>query len=201
MNYTDIQGWFDFQAVYNEAVLAHPQGVYVEVGAWKGKSTAYLASLTKTRPIRLFVVDTWRGSGGRDAASDCYTDPLLAEYGGDVFDCFLANMQSCGVLESLVPLRMRSAQAVGLFPDESVDFCFLDAAHDYDSVLADLNAWYPKVKRGGTIAGHDFTAAWPGVVRATKEFFASKGILVQVGNSWRHGKSWHRAGHAHHQEV
>lgn len=189
MIYTDIQGWFDYEAVYHQAVRNHPEGVFVEVGAWKGKSTAYLASLIKGRAIRLFVVDTWKGSGGTDPLSDQYTTPLLVPYGGDVFDHFLENMQACGVLQSLIPLRMRSAQAAMLFADESIDFCFLDAAHDYESVMADLLAWYPKVKRGGTLAGHDFIIHWPGVVKAIQEFFAGKGPVFALQTSWLYRKA------------
>ncbi len=40
-------------------------------------------------------------------------------------------------------------------PDGSLDFVFIDADHDFDSVVYDLNAWIPKVKKGGIVSGHD----------------------------------------------
>ncbi|MCH2139369.1 MAG: class I SAM-dependent methyltransferase [Phycisphaerales bacterium] len=45
----------------------------------------------------------------------------------------------------------------------------IDANHDYDAVVADLRAWRPKVKPGGVLAGHNYDAQWPDVVRAVDE--------------------------------
>jgi predicted O-methyltransferase YrrM len=60
------------------------------------------------------------------------------------------------------------------YPDESIDFVFLDASHAYESISRDIDAWRPKVKRGGLLAGHDYVH-WTnpefGVVRAVNERF------------------------------
>jgi hypothetical protein len=70
----------------------------------------------------------------------------------------------------VIPLP--SVEAARLFPAEAVDFVYLDAAHDYDSVRADLVAWFPKVAPGGILAGHDWTdkPEHEGVKRAVSEF-------------------------------
>ena len=39
--------------------------------------------------------------------------------------------------------------------DETLDFVFIDASHDYDSVNEDIKMWKPKVRKGGLVAGHD----------------------------------------------
>ena len=36
-----------------------------------------------------------------------------------------------------------------------IDFLFIDADHRYESFIADLKAWIPKVKAGGIVCGHD----------------------------------------------
>ena len=54
-----------------------------------------------------------------------------------------------------------------------LDFCYIDACHEYEAVKEDLAAWYPKVKVGGVIGGHDFifsSGGGGGVVKAVTEF-------------------------------
>ena len=48
-----------------------------------------------------------------------------------------------------------SADWAEKFEDGFFDYLYLDADHSKKSVLADLKYWYPKVKNGGIIAGHD----------------------------------------------
>ncbi len=57
-------------------------------------------------------------------------------------------------------LRDRSENAVTYFRDESCDFVYIDANHSYKHVTNDLNLWYPKVKKGGLLAGHDYFDAF-----------------------------------------
>ncbi|CAK8986749.1 unnamed protein product [Durusdinium trenchii] len=52
----------------------------------------------------------------------------------------------------------------------SLDLVFIDGAHDYDSVSQDLKAWWPKIRPGGVMAGHDFSMSFPGLMRAVLEF-------------------------------
>jgi Methyltransferase domain len=52
--------------------------------------------------------------------------------------------------------RMLSTEAAKLIPDNSLDFVYLDARHDYCGVKEDLEAYWPKVRPGGIFSGHDF---------------------------------------------
>lgn len=54
-------------------------------------------------------------------------------------------------------VRALSMDAVKMFKDESLDFVYIDAAHDYKSVSEDIREWSKKVKLGGIVAGHDYT--------------------------------------------
>lgn len=72
-----------------------------------------------------------------------------------------------------------SVRASTIFQNETFDFVYIDARHDYRSVNADLNAWYPKVKEGGIIAGHDYKNSFVRnnlveVQRAVDNFFLQK---------------------------
>lgn len=139
MQWSDIGGWFDFDDVYDEQVERATDGaVFVEVGLFKGRSCAYLATAI-------------RDSG-----------KWIAFYGVDPFprpditaDGFLANMRACGVDDYVRLMHMPSVEAAKTFADASVDFVYIDGWHDYESVRNDIAAWRPKVKKGGTIAGHD----------------------------------------------
>ena len=52
-------------------------------------------------------------------------------------------------------IRKTSEEASKDFPNESLDFVYLDGDHTKEGVKKDLECWFPKVKKGGYIAGHD----------------------------------------------
>ena len=58
-----------------------------------------------------------------------------------------------------------------LYDEESLDFVFIDAAHDMRNVLADVASWTPKIKKGGIMAGHDYGAGHIGVTDAVDLYF------------------------------
>ena len=55
--------------------------------------------------------------------------------------------------------EMTTMQAVDLFQNESLDFIYIDARHDYKAVWDDLEAWFPKLRKGGLFSGHDYVDA------------------------------------------
>jgi len=171
-----IHGWFGFQDIYEAAVEKY-DGIFVEIGAWKGRSTAFLAveALNSGKAIQIHVVDTFKGSD----EPEHHNDPELPRL-REVFDANLAP-----VLDKLVVHEMTSVEAAELFDDESVSFVFIDAAHDYESVRADILAWLPKLKSGGWMAGDDFY--WGGQGEMRPIFRAVSELLPDFavrGGSW-----------------
>jgi hypothetical protein len=63
-----------------------------------------------------------------------------------------------------------------------VDFVYIDANHDYDSVYDDIQYWYPKIKKGGVIGGHDIN--YYGVKKAVNVFFNKKDINIKDWDWW-----------------
>lgn len=56
--------------------------------------------------------------------------------------------------------------------DGCFDCVFIDADHSYEMALLDIENWYPKVKKGGLLCGHDFgQPRFPGVRKAVEEYF------------------------------
>jgi len=79
--------------------------------------------------------------------------------------------------------RLMSVEAATKVDDHSFDFVYIDARHDYASVLEDLEAWCTKVRPGGIFAGHDYVDGdLPegdfGVKSAVDEFFGARNIPV-----------------------
>lgn len=80
-------------------------------------------------------------------------------------------------------LKMKGCEAAPLFPDGTLDFVYIDADHRYASVRGDISLWLPKVRKGGMIAGHDYAAREPGVLRAVHELLG-KPDRVFRDTSW-----------------
>lgn len=162
-------GWFDFEDVYSLLVKQAPVSAhFVEVGTWRGMSAAFMAVeiINSGKNIKFDCVDTW------DWVPTSSTSGIPKEAYDNLYDIFLKNIEP--VKSNVGIIRELSWEGAQHFEDNSLDFVFIDAAHDYDSVLKDVTAWYPKVKTGGTIAGHDYQ--WDSVNRAVNEYFKDKTV-------------------------
>lgn len=53
-------------------------------------------------------------------------------------------------------IREKSEDAVKQFEDESLDFVYIDANHEEDYPLNDIEMWAKKVRKGGMVMGHDY---------------------------------------------
>lgn len=73
-------------------------------------------------------------------------------------------------------LQGDSVEMIKQLEDNTLDFVFLDATHDYEHPKAELNAVQKKMKANGYIMGHDYTrfSMWEGaqygVIEAVNEF-------------------------------
>ena len=170
--YEKIEGWFSFQELYTDVVQRYDNALFVEVGAWLGRSTAFLAVeiLNSKKNIKFHCVDTWAGSDEHVHQAHDYVKQNI------LYHKFLENIKP--VSDIVVPVQKLSVEAAQDYDDESIDFVFLDASHDYENVKNDLIAWYPKIKKGGTFGGHDYGYAWTGVMQAVDEFTVSKTLTV-----------------------
>jgi predicted O-methyltransferase YrrM len=164
MTWQDIPGHFNFSKLYDEMLDqwdSERPFAMAEVGVYLGRSAAYMALEARKRHIhlRLYAIDLWPGS---------------------MYDQFWRNMQELELTTCVIGGRGVSWESAGYFQDGELDFVFIDAAHDYDSVTKDIKAWLPKVRLGGIIAGHDIKH--PPVKQA---------VIDAFGNDWveRH-KCW-----------
>jgi predicted O-methyltransferase YrrM len=85
-------------------------------------------------------------------------------------------------------LRMKSVEAAEQFEPETLDLVFIDADHSEEAVTADIEAWWPLVRPGGYLTGHDY--ALPphhylvkDVARVVHRFFPGR-ISILPGWVW-----------------
>ena len=64
-------------------------------------------------------------------------------------------MRTRGLQRNVIPIRGDSSYTLGMHRDESLSFGFIDGDHSYEGVTADLEAMYPKIKKGGVLLLHD----------------------------------------------
>ena len=73
---------------------------------------------------------------------------------------------------------MTSLEAADLFENNSLDFVYFDTNHSFSYLTQELKKWYPKLKPGGILAGHDYN----GPVRsAVQAFFSPMKIMAYQG--------------------
>lgn len=171
--YESVPGFFWAREAYDRLLRTLPQdapSTFVEVGAFQGRSTCYLGVeiLRSGKPVTLHVVDSFVGWDG-------------VPQGADLMGFFAKHVRP--VREALrhrfLVWPLPSVEKAAEFDDESVDVVFLDGDHAYDAVSADIDAWWPKLKSGGFMAGDDFNMA--PVCRAVCERFAPSGYILVHG--------------------
>jgi predicted O-methyltransferase YrrM len=135
--------------IYGQAAQELPDGArIVEVGVMYGRSLAILDAIMRHhgKSFEVFGVDLWEGPPSKEECEKWLS--LL------------------GFRERVTLLQCDSVKAAEQFEDGSCDLVFIDGDHSFAGCLRDINAWLPKVKIGGLLAGHDYESTYPGVVAA-----------------------------------
>lgn len=159
-----IEGWLtidDGVLLYDLARSPSADGVILEIGSWKGKSTVYLARGSKGGGGDLvYAVDHHRGSA--EHFSSLGKIDTEAE--------FRRNLERASVSEVVVPLVMSSREAASVWSKHPapIRLLWIDGSHDYSSVTEDIELWNRFLVDGGVIAFHDFTH-YPEIRRAVRE--------------------------------
>jgi hypothetical protein len=133
-------------------ILLNAQGLTgrgAEIGVKEGKFSERI--LHHWRGELLYSIDPWK-----EFSEESYRD--AANVGQQQQDAYHAETQyrlsRFGNRSKI--LRLTSAAAAREIADGSLDFAYLDAQHHYEAVKEDIELWYPKVKSGGILCGHDY---------------------------------------------
>lgn len=115
-----------------------------EIGTARG---SYAITMSVNIPkLQLFCVDSW---STYDGLND-YTDQnQLDEY-------LSTAMRRLKSYKGVELIYAKSMDAVKQFKDESLDFVYIDANHEFPYIAEDLFYWSKKVRSGGIVSGHDY---------------------------------------------
>lgn len=189
--YEKIHGWFEphDKLIYDKAVDTYKDGdIFVEIGSFKGRSSSAMAVniANSNKKIKFYCIDTWNGSIEHAKGEWAQDNDVI---NGTLYQTFLNNIEQ--VKEYITPIRKSSLEAVKDFQDKSLSFVYIDASHEYNDIMNDLQAWYPKVKLGGLLAGHD--ACWESVISAVQDFCSCKNLIYKTDkNTWHIAENFHQ---------
>ena len=138
-----VSGLIDLCEYILDSGLAHTLTMY-EVGSFAGESAEIFSKYFQT----VHCVDPWTSD-----PNICGLTPACPFNCEDVQRSFDERAAKCGNLVKHVGYSIDVAKTV---KDGSLDFVYIDGLHDFGSVKQDIAAWWPKVKAGGFIGGHDY---------------------------------------------
>ena len=124
----------------------------VELGVARGRFSRHLLAHCPLQ--KLYSIDRWAGDRGHGVAQCLEATQRLAPFGA----------------RSIV-LRATFDEALDCFEDGSLDFAYIDGyAHQGNENGATLERWWPKIRDGGLLAGHDYSTTYPKNQRAVDAF-------------------------------
>lgn len=148
-----------------DLIKKHNLKVGAELGVFKGETTFYL--LDNVPWLELIGVDLWQEVSWGDKSDEGYFS--YSEF--NLNDLFFDVSKKADLYSNLTLLRKSTTDAATMIKDNSLDFVFIDADHTYEGVKQDIEAWFPKVRQGGFVTGHDIHMA--GVKKAVTEILGN----------------------------
>lgn len=165
-----IHGWTSpEQLIYlMKAIRALPDcAIAVEIGVWQGRSALSMAESCRGTRKKVYAVDPWLDdSQSPQSLREVSTSNVLSFQ--EAYLAFLTNLQHFELQEWCIPIRDTSLNVAKAWQNGLIDLIFIDGSHEYDAVVADLEAWIPLIKTGGIICGDDWS--WPTVRSAVLDF-------------------------------
>lgn len=129
----------------------------VEVGSFRGKSTAFLADGSRLgHGAPVFAVDPW-DLDGNPYGKHGFSAP-------EVRESFEQQLRACRLWSRVTPVRAFSVDAAVAYQGPQIGLLYIDGDHEEDAVRADVEAWSPHLAEDHTIVFDDLdTKRNPGV--------------------------------------
>jgi len=161
--YERIEGWL-FEEEYDFLKEFCKDKDVLEVGSYKGKSTACIASVANS----VIAIDSFR---------------YLSEVQPQVpfLTTITPFLQNISQFNNIITIIGKSVDVSKNIKDNSKDVIFIDASHEYEDVKDDIKVWLPKLKKGGYMLFHDYCYdSIEGVVRAVDEWRKPEKIIKTI---------------------
>jgi predicted O-methyltransferase YrrM len=145
----------------------------VEIGCYRGVSTE---TFLQFEPEKLYAVDIW--GLNIEYTETNWVQNLNWEQTETYFREMVANYNGVDIIKNYSTVASKS------FLDESLDFVYIDGEHSHTAVVNDIHAWYPKIKKGGYIGGHDIWLTDLSDAVKSVQFLNSKEMKTYKDTSW-----------------
>lgn len=147
---------------------------FIEIGVYNGNN---LFKLAKRFPKVKFI--------GVDPYFDGEYNERYELKNGKYWDNKFLQVQSKALkLGNVELIRKTSIDAVKDFKTDSIDVVFIDALHTYKDCKDDIQNWLKIVKSGGTLAGHDYSIKFFGVIIAVNEIIGVDNVRIGTDSTW-----------------
>jgi hypothetical protein len=192
MNNTNQKSIIDLENIPNRDELIKilkPSGKGIEIGVQQGVFAKHI--LENCTNLELYLLDCWQNQKDSE-----YHD--IANVDNQRQAEFMKNTISnvSNFFHNVKIIKGYSDQCVNFFEDNFFDFIYIDANHSYEAMKNDINKWFPKIKKGGLFAGHDYLDAPNhefgvfGVKSAVDEFALQNNLKVYPTQEPHDFKSW-----------
>jgi predicted O-methyltransferase YrrM len=159
-------GMFNYELLYKAMVRKWPAGSkFLEVGSYCGRSGCYMATeiFNSDKDIEWHMVDNWAWEG-------TFRIRYLDENKNEQEKHLKKDEAKAFAVSAVAPFsdfttihHQPSAEVSKKFKDKTFDFIWLDGDHSGEGCAVDIEAWLPKVKPGGILAGHDYLFGNPNI--------------------------------------
>ena len=163
-----VDGWLDLDEMrwlYTMASRLPAGSLWVEVGSWKGRSLVATALGLKLG-CQFLGIDHFGGNPESTSHGEAAINGWLQSHCRIAADAVMH--LNPGVQVGVV--RATSADGPALLEGRQPDVVFLDGSHTYPAIKADIRIWWPLLKVGGFLCGHDAHPDYPGVLNAVNRY-------------------------------
>jgi hypothetical protein len=155
------------------------KSVVAEIGVYKGDFSGRIIEIVT--PKELHLIDPWKYEPDAPYRNSWYggTMGVCQANMDSIFDAVVRRFQVQITTGTIRVHRAASVDAGAAFSESYFDWIYIDGNHQYEFVRADLETYYPKVKKGGYLVGDDYGEAgwWQGGVKRAVDEFVSKALV------------------------